>query len=115
MMQQPQQAQGMGPGSFQSLLQQPQQAQVAPPAMMAFQSQLQNGPAAQNTYSAVKQMVDQMATQIQTADADEQKHQAWCNSEISKNQAVLDDKSTKLQRLATKIDNEGDGERARPG
>merc|ERR1719331_194008 len=88
------------------MLQQPQQAQAPPQTLMAFQNQLQQGPAPQNTYSAVKQMVDQMSTQIQTADADEQKHQAWCNTEISKNQAVLDDKSTKLQRLATKIDNE---------
>merc|ERR1719375_1609507 len=74
--------------------------------MADFQNQLQQGPKTQNTYTAVRQMVDQMSSQIQSADMDEEKHKAWCDNEISKNQAVLDDKSTKLQRLSTKIDNE---------
>merc|ERR550537_462001 len=47
-----------------------------------------------------------MSQQVQSADLDEEQHKNWCDSEITKNQAVLDDKGTKLQRLSTKIDNE---------
>merc|ERR1719502_474173 len=47
-----------------------------------------------------------MSQQVQSADLDEEQHKNWCDSEISKNQAILDDKGTKLQRLSTKIDNE---------
>merc|ERR1719482_932593 len=51
-------------------------------------------------------MVDQMAQQIGTVEMDESKHREWCDSEITKNDAVAADKKTKLQRLSTKIDNE---------
>merc|ERR1719161_1735572 len=37
---------------------------------------------------------------------DESKHREWCDSEITKNDAVASDKKTKFQRLSTKIDNE---------
>ena len=59
-----------------------------------------------NTYSAVKHMVSQMESQIQGENADEDKHRAWCDAELSKNVAVADDKEAKLQRLSTKLDNE---------
>lgn len=44
--------------------------------------------------------------QIQSETMDEDKHKNWCDNEISKNQATVDDKSVKLQRLSTKIDNQ---------
>merc|ERR1719443_1334565 len=106
--QQPMQSQSPASPFASMLVQQQTQAQPASAGSMmaAFQGQLQQGPKTQNTYTAVRQMVDQMSSQIQSADMDEEKHKAWCDNEISKNQAVLDDKSTKLQRLSTKIDNE---------
>merc|ERR1719463_361994 len=44
--------------------------------------------------------------QMSSEDMDEDKHKNWCDGEISKNQAIVDDKATKLQRLSTKIDNQ---------
>merc|ERR1719298_36362 len=44
--------------------------------------------------------------QVQAETMDEDKHKNWCDGEISKNQAIVDDKTTKLQRLSTKIDNQ---------
>merc|ERR1719405_413507 len=71
-----------------------------------LQQQLQQQPPKANTYSAVKHMVSQMESQIQGENADEDKHRAWCDAELSKNVAVADDKEAKLQRLSTKLDNE---------
>merc|ERR550514_2634300 len=79
--------------NFAGLLAQPQASQQRPvqaSPMMALQGQLQQGPAPQNTYTAVRQMVDQMSQQVQSADLDEEQHKNWCDNEISKNQAVLD-------------------------
>merc|ERR1719171_1967582 len=75
-----------------------------PQSLMELQSQIQQAPAQKNTYTAVRSMVDQMSAQVQSSEADEAKHRDWCDSEISKNQAVLDDKGGRLQRLTTKID-----------
>merc|ERR1719271_2189290 len=47
-----------------------------------------------------------MIGQIQSASTDEDKHKQWCDAEISKSSAAQAEKSAKLQRLATKIDNE---------
>merc|ERR1719171_513299 len=81
-----------------------QQQFPQPQSLMELQSQIQQAPAQSNTYTAVRSMVDQMSAQVQSSEADEAKHRDWCDSEISKNQAVLDDKGGRLQRLTTKID-----------
>merc|ERR1719389_1184931 len=82
---------------MQQQMQMPQQA----PSLMEIQSQLQQQqPPKANTYSAVKNMVSQMESQIQGENADEDKHRAWCDAELSKNVAVADDKEAKLQRLS---------------
>jgi len=73
--------------------------------MLAVQADL-NTAHKGNTYSAVKGMVDSMIGQIQSASTDEDKHKQWCDAEISKSSAAQEEKSAKLQRLATKIDNE---------
>merc|ERR1719159_131232 len=86
---------------MQMQMQQPQQT----PSLLSISQHLEE-PSKQNTYTAVKNMVGQMMGQMQTEDTDEDKHKNWCDGEISKNQAVVDDKSTKLQRLSTKIDNQ---------
>merc|ERR1719327_2597662 len=75
------------------------------PSLMAISQHLDE-PSKQNTYTAVKNMVGQMMGQVQAETMDEDKHKNWCDGEISKNQAVVDDKSVKLQRLSTKIDNQ---------
>eukprot|EP00747_Dinoflagellata_sp_TGD_P218079 gnl/TRDRNA2_/TRDRNA2_90374_c0_seq1.p1 gnl/TRDRNA2_/TRDRNA2_90374_c0~~gnl/TRDRNA2_/TRDRNA2_90374_c0_seq1.p1 ORF type:complete len:505 (+),score=158.25 gnl/TRDRNA2_/TRDRNA2_90374_c0_seq1:170-1516(+) len=77
------------------------------PNMMALQNEMaaaQKTP--QGTYTNVRKMVDQMAQQMSSVEMDESKHREWCDSEITKNDAVASDKKTKLQRLSTKIDNE---------
>merc|ERR1719287_49570 len=51
-------------------------------------------------------MVDRMISQVQGQSSDEMKHKQWCDNEIGKNSAAQEDKAAKLQRLATKIDNE---------
>merc|ERR1719389_264969 len=84
---------------------QQQQSQQQLPSLMAISQHLED-PAKQNTYTAVKNMVGQMMGQIQSETMDEDKHKNWCDNEISKNQATVDDKSVKLQRLSTKIDNQ---------
>merc|ERR1719331_2981724 len=83
----------------------PQQQQMEMPSLMSISQHLDNAPK-QNTYTAVKNMVSQMMGQVQAETMDEDKHKNWCDGEISKNQAVVDDKSVKLQRLSTKIDNQ---------
>merc|ERR1719375_1164238 len=47
-----------------------------------------------------------MIGQIQSASTDEDKHKQWRDAEISKSSAAQEEKSARLQRLATKIDNE---------
>jgi len=59
-----------------------------------------------NTYTAVRTMVQSMSAQIESDDEDEEKHKAWCSSEIAKNSAVEQNKETKVNRLNTKIDSE---------
>merc|ERR1719428_819628 len=81
------------------------QMQQQTPSLMSIGQHLDNAPK-QNTYSAVKNMVGQMMGQLQSETVDEDKQKYWCDGEISKNQAVVDDKSVKLQRLSTKIDNQ---------
>merc|ERR1719399_233288 len=81
------------------------QMQQQTPSLMSIGQHLDNAPK-QNTYTAVKNMVGQMVGQIQSETMDEDKHKNWCDNEISKNQATVDDKSVKLQRLSTKIDNQ---------
>merc|ERR550537_1569773 len=97
------------PQSFASMMQQQpmqqQQSQQQMPSLMAISQHLDD-PTKQNTYTAVKNMVGQMMGQIQSETMDENKHKNWCDNEISKNQAVVDDKSVKFQRLSTKIDNQ---------
>merc|ERR1719453_2552778 len=102
--------------SFASMLQQPpmQMQQQQPMQMQQSQqmpsllsiSQHLEAPSKTNTYTAVKNMVSQMEGQVQAESMDEDKHKNWCDNEISKNQATVDDKSVKLQRLSTKIDNQ---------
>merc|ERR1719355_115803 len=89
------------------MVQQPLQQQQAQqmPSLLSISQHLEN-PGKQNTYSAVKNMVGQMMGQVQAESMDEDKHKNWCDNEISKNQATVDDKSVKLQRLSTKIDNQ---------
>merc|ERR1719197_197903 len=77
------------------------------PDMMSLQNEMaaaQRTP--QGTYTNVRKMVDQMAQQMGSVEMDESKHREWCDSEITKYDAVAADKKTKLQRLSTKIDNE---------
>jgi len=95
------------PQQQQSMVQQPLQQQQAQqmPSLLSISQHLEN-PGKQNTYSAVKNMVGQMMGQVQAESMDEDKHKNWCDNEISKNQATVDDKSVKLQRLSTKIDNQ---------
>merc|ERR1719428_1898818 len=81
------------------------QMQQQTPSLMSIGQHLDNAPK-QNTYTAVKNMVSQMEGQMQSEQMDENKHKNWCDGEISKNQAVVDDKTVKLQRLSTKIDNQ---------
>lgn len=105
----PMQQQALQLQSFMGVQNQIQQAPVQqqfpqPQSLMELQSQIQQAPAQKNTYTAVRSMVDQMSAQVQSSEADEAKHRDWCDSEISKNQAVLDDKGGRLQRLTTKID-----------
>jgi len=113
--------QSLGLGRLQQG-QMPQQQQQAPmsfmqPAPLSFVqvAQQSNMLAVQadlntahkgNTYSAVKGMVDSMIGQMQSASTDEDKHKQWCDAEISKSAAAQEEKSARLQRLATKIDNE---------
>merc|ERR1719217_1155118 len=47
-------------------------------------------------------MIAQMSSQTE----DESKHKEWCDAEITKSKSAQDEKSARLQRLATKIDNE---------
>merc|ERR1719159_1532955 len=86
---------------MQMQMQQPQQT----PSLLSISQHLEE-PSKQNTYTAVKNMVGQMMGQVQSENMDEDKHKNWCDNEISKNQATVDDKSVKLQRLSTKIDNQ---------
>merc|ERR1719159_1855860 len=86
---------------MQMQMQQPQQT----PSLLSISQHLEE-PSKQNTYTAVKNMVGQMMGQVQAENMDEDKHKNWCDNEISKNQATVDDKSVKLQRLSTKIDNQ---------
>lgn len=58
------------------------------------------------TFNAVKTMIEQMVAQISAATADEDKHKQWCDTEITTNSAVIEEKETKLKRLHTRIDNE---------
>jgi hypothetical protein len=91
--------------SFAKMIPQPQQQQMQVPSLMSISQHLDTAPK-QNTYTAVKNMVGQMMSQVNAEQMDETKHKNWCDNEISKNQAVVDDKSVKLQRLSTKIDNQ---------
>merc|ERR1719331_1790484 len=75
------------------------------PSLLSISQHLED-PGKQNTYTAVKNMVGQMMGQVQSEQMDENKHKNWCDNEISKNQATVDDKTVKLQRLSTKIDNQ---------
>lgn len=61
---------------------------------------------AQNTYTAVKNMVEQMIKEIRNAAQDEKKHKNWCDSEMAKNRKWFNEKNAKLKRLNTKVDNE---------
>jgi len=60
----------------------------------------------QNSYAAVKRMIDEMMNQIKIAIANEEGHKNWCDAELAKNQAVSDEKLGKLKRLDTKVDTE---------
>merc|ERR1719159_932036 len=86
---------------MQMQMQQPQQT----PSLLSISQHIDTAPK-QNTYTAVKNMVGQMMSQVNSENMDEDKHKNWCDTEISKNQATVDDKSGKLQRLSTKIDNQ---------
>merc|ERR1719174_3688932 len=76
-----------------------------PGGMMAVQQTLNNAHK-ENTYSSVKGMVDSMISQMTSQTEDESKHKEWCDAEITKSKSAQDEKSARLQRLATKIDNE---------
>merc|ERR1719161_1370568 len=89
----------------QPMQQQQQQQPQQMPSLLSISSHLEE-PGKQNTYTAVKNMVGQMMGQVQAENMDEDKHKNWCDTEINKNQATVDDKSVKLQRLSTKIDNQ---------
>lgn len=73
--------------------------------MLAVQQAAQEAPAA-NTYRAVTGMIESMSGQIQSSTSDEDKHKEWCDREITTNSGAQSEKSAKLQRLATKIDNQ---------
>jgi len=47
-----------------------------------------------------------MITQINAATENEAEHKNWCENELSKNAAALNEKNTKLRRISTKTDNE---------
>merc|ERR1719333_268887 len=86
----------------------PAAAQAAlpqPGGMLAVQQTLNNAHK-ENTYSSVKGMVDSMIAQMTSQTEDESKHKEWCDAEITKSKSAQDEKSARLQRLATKIDNE---------
>merc|ERR1719161_1134465 len=51
-------------------------------------------------------MVETMIAQMSSQTEDESKHKEWCDAEITKSKSAQDEKSARLQRLATKIDNE---------
>merc|ERR1719421_250341 len=51
-------------------------------------------------------MVETMIAQMSSQTEDESKHKEWCDAEITKSKSSQDEKSARLQRLATKIDNE---------
>merc|ERR1719440_1959583 len=76
-----------------------------PGGMLAVQQTLNNAHK-ENTYSSVKGMVDSMISQMTSQTEDESKHKEWCDAEITKSKSAQDEKSARLQRLATKIDNE---------
>jgi hypothetical protein len=73
--------------------------------MLAVQQTL-NDAHKENTYSSVKGMVDSMIGQMTSQTTDESKHKEWCDAEITKSKSSQDEKSARLQRLATKVDNE---------
>jgi len=87
----------------------PPQPQFAAPqqagGMLAVQQSLNNAHK-ENTYSSVKGMVETMIAQMSSQTEDESKHKEWCDAEITKSKSAQDEKSARLQRLATKIDNE---------
>merc|ERR1719440_1699244 len=70
--------------------------------MLAVQQSL-NDAHKENTYSSVKGMVDSMIAQMTSQTEDESKHKEWCDAEITKSKSAQDEKSARLQRLATKI------------
>jgi len=80
-------------------------AQPQPGGMLAVQQSLNNAHK-ENTYSSVKGMVETMIAQMSSQTEDESKHKEWCDAEITKSKSAQDEKSARLQRLATKIDNE---------
>merc|ERR1719269_168796 len=87
----------------------PPQPQFAAPqqagGMLAVQQSLNNAHK-ENTYSSVKGMVETMIAQMSSQTEDESKHKEWCDAEITKSKSAQDEKSARLQCLATKIDNE---------
>merc|ERR1719159_1078210 len=80
-------------------------AMPQPGGMLAVQQSLNNAHK-ENTYSSVKGMVETMIAQMSSQTEDESKHKEWCDAEITKSKSAQDEKSARLQRLATKIDNE---------
>merc|ERR1719487_1795867 len=80
-------------------------AMPQPGGMLAVQQTL-NDAHKENTYSSVKGMVETMIAQMTSQTEDESKHKEWCDAEITKSKSSQDEKSARLQRLATKIDNE---------
>merc|ERR1719460_178330 len=103
----PQQFAPASPGPANGML----QFAAAPPpvqqpgGMLAVQQTLNNAHK-ENMYSSVKGMVETMIAQMSSQTEDESKHKEWCDAEITKSKSAQDEKSARLQRLATKIDNE---------
>lgn len=60
----------------------------------------------QNTYTAVKQMVEQMIGQMKQAREQEEQHKSWCDAEIARNSRSGAEKRARLKRLQTKVDSE---------
>eukprot|EP00392_Amoebophrya_sp_AT5.2_P011992 g12086.t1 len=86
------------------------QRRSAPPQSESQSTQNQSAQLLQSskelTFSSVKKMVAEMITQINAATENEAEHKNWCENELSKNAAALNEKNTKLRRISTKTDNE---------
>ncbi|CAD7943452.1 unnamed protein product [Amoebophrya sp. A25] len=58
------------------------------------------------TFASVKNMVQKMMREIKEATENEDSHKRWCEAEVSKSEGIEQDKSAKLRRVSTKVDNE---------